>query len=681
MSGRAPEVAAPARSGPFFLAAGGGVLYALGFAGYGLWPLAFVALAPLWQALEATRAERWPRAALLGLAFGAAAHAVGFPWLWRLVGVFLGGDARLGAALWLAHAVWFALGFALQALLYRAARARGWPVACAGVAPLVAVEWLQPALFPGHLGSALLELGPWIQIADLGGPLLASALVALVNAACLESWRWLRGARPRPVATWLAAGLAAALAGGYGAARVGALARALEAAPALRVGLVQANLGALEKRRDPAEVHRLHLAQTQELLAGGPVDLVIWPETVYSRGLQGPLPISGLLIRGELRTPLLFGAASVRAEGGQRRRFNAALLIAADGVIRDGYEKNLLVPFAERVPLAELAPFLVPLFPHAQEFGAGSDTPPLALGPWRISTPICSESLHPAFVRRMVARARPHLLVSLANDGWFGDSAAPWLHLAAARLRAVEERRYLVHATNSGVSAVIDPAGRVVARSGLLTRENLVADVRMLDADTVYARLGDWPGWLAAALALPLPRSGRKEGVAEHVVGDAPALGDALGLVERPVDAEVDAALAVLLLGLRERAEAAREQRPHVALVVERHAVELVGHEGERDVVGAVEVAQRLEQRAAEAGVARGIGREGRREVRAGRGCWPARRAAMKVGSPMVSGLPSPSAGRAGARVGLADAGDRAARTRSSTSTPRSRCRRRPSRR
>jgi apolipoprotein N-acyltransferase len=169
------------------------------------------------------------------------------------------------------------------------------------------------------------------------------------------------------------------------------------------------------------------------------------------------------------------------------------------------------VPFAERVPFVALAAPLARWVPHASDFGAGSGTPPLALGPWRIATPICSESLDPAFVRRMVAHARPHLLVSLANDGWFGDSAAAALHLSVARLRAVEQRRYLVHATNSGISAVVDPLGRVVARSGLLTRENLTAEVRMLAGETVYARLGDWPGWLAAALAglYLVPRKGR----------------------------------------------------------------------------------------------------------------------------------------------------------------------------
>ncbi len=115
----------------------------------------------------------------------------------------------------------------------------------------------------------------------------------------------------------------------------------------------------------------------------------------------------------------------------------------------------------------------------------------------------------------MLAQADPHLIVSLANDAWFGDSQEPWIHLAVARLRAAEHKRFLVHATNSGVSAVVDPLGRVVARAGLLTSENLVATVRLRDEQTLYARLGDWPGWLALALLL----AGAAPAVAPSSVG------------------------------------------------------------------------------------------------------------------------------------------------------------------
>jgi apolipoprotein N-acyltransferase len=477
-----------------------------------VWPCLGVFLVPLWAALETTRRRVLGASVLAGLVFGFTAFVGGFAWLWRLVDVFLAGSRGVGTALWLVYGLWFAAGFAVYAALFHAIRGRGWGVAAAGVAPLLLVEWLQPQVFPVHAGSALVGVPLLVQTADLGGPLLLTALVAGVNVAIFATWEWRRGARPRPLGAWAAAaaGLSAVL--GYGAVQIARLDAAAARAPALQVGLVQANLGLLEKRRQSLITHREHLALTRELLAAGPLDLVVWPETAYIRGIRRPLPISGQPVREEVTVPLLFGGASVwQGEDGRTVKANSALLVAADGTIHDAYDKNLLIPLAEYVPLAGLVPAITAWFPHVEEFGAASDTPPLHLGPWRLATPICYEAVRPEFVRRMMARTRAHLLVTLANDAWFGDSQEPWLHLSLARLRAVEHRRFLVRATNSGVSAIVDPTGRVVARTGVLTRETLRGTVRPLEGESPYARFGDWPGWLAAAvvvaaLAFPAPR-------------------------------------------------------------------------------------------------------------------------------------------------------------------------------
>lgn len=497
-------MSAAARGGTARALAGaalGGALFFLGYAGWGVWPLALVAWAALWWGLEAARARGVAAAALAGFVFGWVAHAGGFGWLWRLVDVFLDGNRPLGAALWLAHSAWFAAAYAAYAALYAALRARGWAVAAAGVAPLLAVEWLWPALFPVRLGDAFVDRTAFVQIADLGGALLVTALALVVNAAVFETLRWAAGARPLPRGTWAAAALAVGAAAAYGTLRIRALEDAVARAPELRAGVVQGNLDVLAKRRDPERMHAAYLQQTRELLADGSVDLVVWPETVYTRGIQGPLPVAGDLIRRDLGVPLLFGAASVRSgPDGRSLTYNSAFLIEADGAIRDGYDKNLLIPLAERLPVGALARWL----PHADHFGAAADTPPLTLGPWRMATPICYEAIVAGFVRRMVREARPNLLVMLSNDSWFGDSQEPWLHLNLARLRAIEHRRFVVRAANGGVSAIIDPLGRLAGRTGLLTRENLRGSVRALYADTVYARLGDWPGALATAAVAAL---------------------------------------------------------------------------------------------------------------------------------------------------------------------------------
>jgi apolipoprotein N-acyltransferase len=492
------------------------VLYFLGYVGYGAWPCLFVFLVPLWWALERARSRRPSASILVGLVFGFVAYAGGFLWLWSLVDAFLGGNRLLGALLWLAYGVWFALGFALYAVLFHGIRRRGWAPAVAAVPPLLTVEWLQLQLFPVYAGAALVSAPvSMVQTADLGGPLLLTALVGAVNVAAFETWTWWRGRRLRPRTVWMAALASALFVLIYGHLRMTALETAIRTAPALRVGVVQANLGLLEKRTQSLIAHRRHVEQTHELLAAGTVDLVVWPETAYVRGLRRPLPLSGRPVLADLTVPLLFGAGSVREENGRRLKTNSAFLVGADGTIRDAYDKNLLIPLAEYVPLAGVLPAIGRWFPHVQEFAAANDAPALRLGAWRIATPICYEAVRPEFVRRMVRQSRPHLLVTLANDAWFGDSQEPWIHLALARLRAVEHRRFLVRSTNSGVSAIVDPAGRVVARTDLLARDNLRATVHPLDGETVYARLGDWPGWVSAALVvltLAFPRAERRTG-------------------------------------------------------------------------------------------------------------------------------------------------------------------------
>ena len=488
------------RLAPFAAAACGGALYFLGYVGYGVWPCILVFLPPLWWALECVRARRLSASIFAGMIFGLVAYAGGFLWLWRLVDAFLDGNRFAGAVLWLCYGAWFALGFAVYAGAFGGIRRNGWSVAVAGIPPLLVLEWLQPQVFPLYAGNALVGAPVWIQTADLGGPLLLTALLGAANVVAFETWAWWRATRQRPVAVWTAALAIALSALGYGHRRMTALEVAIRTAPALRVGLVQANLGPLEKSRLSLLTHRRHLEQTRELLAGGDLDLAVWPETAYVRGLRRPLPVSGRPILAELSVPLLFGGSSVREENGRRLKSNSAFLIGADGTIRDAYDKNLLIPLAEYLPFADLLPVMGRWFPQVEEFGAANDTPALRLGPWRIATPICYEAIRPEFVRRMVQRSRPHLLVTLANDAWFGDSQEPWIHLALARLRAVEHRRFLVRATNSGVSAIVDPTGRVVAHTGLLTRATLRAVVHPLDGQTVYARLGDWPGWLAAAI-------------------------------------------------------------------------------------------------------------------------------------------------------------------------------------
>jgi apolipoprotein N-acyltransferase len=113
---------------------------------------------------------------------------------------------------------------------------------------------------------------------------------------------------------------------------------------------------------------------------------------------------------------------------------------------------------------------------------------------------ICYEDILPGFTNAAVKKGDPELLVNITNDAWFGDTAEPWEHLALAQLRAIEHRRFFVRGTNSGVSAVIDPVGRVVAHSGVMQQETVLAPIRWIRSRTVYELVGDWLWYAISAL-------------------------------------------------------------------------------------------------------------------------------------------------------------------------------------
>ncbi len=472
------------------LAAAGGGLYAVGHVGFGQWPLLFICLVPLWTGLDPRSGRSVAFQAGCGATFGAAAYVLGYTWLWWLVDGFLAGQRALAAALWLAHGLWFAAGFAAHAAIVAVlGRGGAWVT----VASFVAVQWLQPHLFGAELGAGLIH-APWLaQTADTGGPLLLTAWVASVNAAVVSACsRWRRGVEGEAGILFAAAGMSGVVLV-YGAARLATVTDG--SSPPVRVGVVQANLA---PTADPAErirAHRRYLQMSRALVHRTALDLLVWPESAYGPGIRLPLPVAGHGVRSNLEVPLLFGGTSI--DGASRSLGNAAFLVDADGLIRSVYRKERLIPFAEYLPGERAVPGLRRWFPHAQRFVAPARNESFVFNGWRLVTPICYEAVHAGDVRRLVRAFRPRLIVTLANDAWFGDSQEPHIHLALTRLRAIEHRRWIVRATNSGISAIIDPRGRIVEQTPLLEAATIDGTVYLGSGLTPYATLGDWPGWVA----------------------------------------------------------------------------------------------------------------------------------------------------------------------------------------
>jgi apolipoprotein N-acyltransferase len=202
--------------------------------------------------------------------------------------------------------------------------------------------------------------------------------------------------------------------------------------------------------------------------------------------------------------PAIFGGVLYRVDPDRERWFNTALATDVHGEVTSRYDKEYLLAFGEYLPLGDTFPKLYEWSPNSGRFSAGTAVDPLLVtlhgAVHKISALICYEDILPAFTNKVVAAAKPELLVNMTNDAWFGDTSEPWEHLALAQLRAIEHRRYLVRSTNSGVSAFIDPVGRVMSHTNTFQIESLDAIVHLGHGGTMYEGIGDSPWWLASLL-------------------------------------------------------------------------------------------------------------------------------------------------------------------------------------
>ena len=160
-----------------------------------------------------------------------------------------------------------------------------------------------------------------------------------------------------------------------------------------------------------------------------------------------------------------------------------------------------LVPFGEYVPLKSLLFFAGPLVEAVSAFSPGTEATLLPLGGGLASTAICYEIVFPDLVRRFVADGS-QLLTTITNDAWFGRTVAPHQHFAQASMRAIENGRYLVRAANTGISGIVDPYGRVLARSQLFAPEVIVGEVHLVQASTLYTQIGDVVAYASLVLTV-----------------------------------------------------------------------------------------------------------------------------------------------------------------------------------
>jgi apolipoprotein N-acyltransferase len=479
------------------LAVATGLLYFLAFPGIDAWPLAFAVWVPLLVALRG-RSVR----AQAGLAWiaGVTMTFVGFYWMLGMLQTFSGFPAALCVVFMLLLALYQGGRIGLFGFLYARATSLGWWRGPCFALAFAASELIYPLLFPWYFGAVVHQLPVLTQLAELGSPIAVGLVIALVNFTLAELLIAQIEHRPKP---WRLAALQAgllAISAGYGVLRLGEIDRLVAQAPKGRVGVVQANMGLMEKRADRSEGLRRHLELSERLVAEGPLDLIVWSETSVAGGVyeHDAEAVYRMLFTERLKVPVLFGALLMRDVSDARRRtlFNSALMSDGRGSITGRYDKHALLAFGEYLPLGSTFPILYEWSPNTGAFTPGTTLTPLPVGEHRVSAHICYEDVLPGFVNDLVRGSGADLLVNITNDAWYGDTTQPWIHLALATFRAIEHRRFLVRSTNSGVSAFVDPAGRVLAHTATFERAALSHEVAYLKpARTPYELYGDAPWW------------------------------------------------------------------------------------------------------------------------------------------------------------------------------------------
>jgi apolipoprotein N-acyltransferase len=459
-----------------------GALGVAAFAPLGWYPLAFLSLAILFnQWLSDTPRQALRHGALFGLGYFGA----GVSWVFVSVHTYGHVAAPVAALVTAALVIYLSvypalLGYCLTRFLAASALtlrlvgfAAGW----------IFSEWLRGWLFTGFpwltVGSSQIDsaLAGYAPVAGVYGTGLAAALTAALLVAAARQQKRL----PALLA------LAVIWAGGYLLDRVEWT--RVRGAP-LTVALVQGNI-AQQNKWAPGNLKNTLTRYMELTFDLPPTDLVVWPETAipafYDQMQDSLIPQLDAELR-KTHTVLLTGIPVY--DVATRRYYNAVVSLGEEHRF---YYKQHLVPFGEYLPLREVIGDSLDALavPNADFSSGGANQPLLIAHGYPVATSICFEVAFAEEIRRDMPQAA--LMVNVSNDGWFGNSLAPHQHLEMARLRAKETGRPMLRATNTGISAIIDHTGRVVARSPQFEEAVVSGTVTPRQGATPYVLLGNGP--------------------------------------------------------------------------------------------------------------------------------------------------------------------------------------------
>jgi apolipoprotein N-acyltransferase len=262
----------------------------------------------------------------------------------------------------------------------------------------------------------------------------------------------------------------------------------------VKVAIVQANIDQSIKwdpmyQKESMDIYR---RLTENAYPYKP-QLIVWPETAVPFFFQERSELTEEIYRisGGSGALMIFGSPAYERINSSIKYYNRAYWLSGGGRLTGYYDKVHLVPFGEYVPLKTLLPFVNRLVTAAGDFASGRDIAPMSLPGLPTGMLICYEAIFPEISRTNVKKGAS-ILVNITNDAWYGMSSAPYQHLVMSIFRAVENRRPLIRAANTGFSAFIDPYGRIALRGDIFEEELLINEVNIKDHNlTFYCRYGD----------------------------------------------------------------------------------------------------------------------------------------------------------------------------------------------
>ncbi len=499
-----------------FLALCTGVLLGLSFPKTSWYPLVFVAFIPL---LYVIKCHRPFDAFRLGFFAGCAFFTVLLWWIGPTISTY--GNLPLWAA-------WPVVGLLV---CYLSIYPGLWAAACAfcfsclkkrGALSLllhlsmpatwVLLEWARGHFlsgFPwGSIAYALAEQASMVQGAEIWGVYGLSFLILFVNLLFFDALATFADGRlARGTASLMAALSLICALYLFGNWRIGHVRARQDECTPVQVAAIQASVPQALKWEPEYQASTVakYIGLSREALAGmskkGP-RLVVWPETAAPFYFQedGPLAKAIRDFAQEEKVMLLLGSpAYSRGSGNTVSYLNSAYLISPYGSVLSRYDKRHLVPFGEYMPWGWVTSWAKRFLPTAGEFIPGDSPVPLCSSNVCIGTLICFESIFPGLATES-SHAGSNILAVITNDAWFGDSGAPYQHEAIAIFRAVENRRWLVRAANTGVSSIITPWGTRVAKTRIFEPGWILGEARLCQETSFYVKHG--PGWFLCACLL-----------------------------------------------------------------------------------------------------------------------------------------------------------------------------------